>query len=221
MVITVSARRLHQALAAVALPRAAPRRQGPHGHGDQGRRLRRAPLRRHRPQLHPGLHRERPGATGSRCTQIPEVGPAARGKAIVNLLQPRAERDGWRRTVTVRDFSDDRYLVLATAHGTVKKTELSAFANPRASGIIGINIDEGDASRRARDRRPEGHPLRHRQGLLDPLPGERRAHRWAGPPTALNKQLCNMRILLLKPVDYSIKVIVKRYPFLSLGNRGF
>ena len=44
----------------------------------------------------------------------------------------------------MREFRDDRYLVFATANGTVKKTELSAYANPRVGGIIGINIDEGD-----------------------------------------------------------------------------
>ncbi len=54
--------RLRQALAGVGLPRAAARRQGPHGDVDQGGRLRRAPLHRVGAQLHPGLHRARPGA---------------------------------------------------------------------------------------------------------------------------------------------------------------
>ena len=46
--------------------------------------------------------------------------------------------------MSVRTFPEDRYPVLRTANGTVKKTELSAYANPRVGGIIGINIDEGD-----------------------------------------------------------------------------
>ncbi len=75
--------------------------------------------------------------------QIPEAGPAARGKAIVNLLNLEPS-ERLATTVAVRDFRDDRYLVFATQNGTVKKTELSAFANPREGGIIGINIDEGD-----------------------------------------------------------------------------
>jgi DNA gyrase subunit A len=75
--------------------------------------------------------------------EIPEAGPAARGKAIVNLLNLEAN-ERVATTVSVREFPDDRYLVFCTANGTVKKTELSAYANPRVGGIIGINIDEGD-----------------------------------------------------------------------------
>ncbi|MFL6259876.1 MAG: DNA gyrase subunit A [Thermoanaerobaculia bacterium] len=75
--------------------------------------------------------------------EIPEAGPAARGKAIVNLLNLEPS-ERLATTVAVREFRDDRYLVFATANGTVKKTELSAFSNPRVGGIIGINIDEGD-----------------------------------------------------------------------------
>jgi DNA gyrase subunit A len=75
--------------------------------------------------------------------QIPEAGPAARGKAIVNLLNLEPS-ERLATTVAVREFRDDRYLVFATQNGTVKKTELPAYANPREGGIIGINVDEGD-----------------------------------------------------------------------------
>ena len=75
--------------------------------------------------------------------EIPEAGPASRGKAIVNLLNLSAN-ERLATTVSVREFPEDRYLLFATANGTVKKTELAAYANPRADGIIGINIDEGD-----------------------------------------------------------------------------
>ncbi|MFY9820360.1 MAG: DNA gyrase subunit A [Thermoanaerobaculia bacterium] len=71
---------------------------------------------------------------------IPETGPAAKGKAIVNLLNLEPS-ERLATTVAVREFREDRYLVFATANGTVKKTELSAYANPRVGGIIGINID--------------------------------------------------------------------------------
>jgi DNA gyrase subunit A len=74
---------------------------------------------------------------------IPEAGPAARGKAIVNLLELEAN-ERLATTVAVREFLDDRYLVFATANGTVKKTSLSAYSNPRVGGIIGILIEEGD-----------------------------------------------------------------------------
>ena len=75
--------------------------------------------------------------------EIPQMGPAAKGKAIVNLLQLSNE-ERVATTVAVREFVDNRFLLFATENGTIKKTELSAYSNPRAGGIIGINIDEGD-----------------------------------------------------------------------------
>jgi DNA gyrase subunit A len=75
--------------------------------------------------------------------EIPETGAAAKGKAIVNLLNLEPN-ERLATTVAVREFRDDRYLLFVTAHGTVKKTELSAYANPRLGGIIGINLDPGD-----------------------------------------------------------------------------
>ncbi len=75
--------------------------------------------------------------------EIPQMGPASRGKAIVNLLHLE-DAEKLATTVAVREFSDDEYLMFATENGTVKKTELSAYSNPRAGGIIAINVDEGD-----------------------------------------------------------------------------
>jgi DNA gyrase subunit A len=75
---------------------------------------------------------------------IPEAGPAARGKAIVNLLHLEPDQKV-ATTVTVRKLDDDdSYLVFVTEKGVVKRTTLSAYSNPRAGGIIAINIDEGD-----------------------------------------------------------------------------
>ncbi|HVT15875.1 MAG TPA: DNA gyrase subunit A [Thermoanaerobaculia bacterium] len=75
--------------------------------------------------------------------EIPETGAAAKGKAIVNLLNLEAN-ERVATTVAVREFRSDRYLVFATAYGTIKKTALSAYANPRLGGIIGINLEAGD-----------------------------------------------------------------------------
>ncbi|MBP1644021.1 MAG: gyrase, subunit, partial [Acidobacteria bacterium] len=67
----------------------------------------------------------------------------AKGKAIVNLLDLEAgERVA--TTLAVRDFPEDRYLVFATERGTIKKTALAEYGNPRAGGIIAINLEEGD-----------------------------------------------------------------------------
>ena len=46
--------------------------------------------------------------------------------------------------VAVKEFKDDQFLIMATSHGVVKKTRLSAYSNPRKGGIIGITLDEGD-----------------------------------------------------------------------------
>ena len=75
--------------------------------------------------------------------EIPELAPAARGKAIVNLLQLSGS-EKVATTVAVREFDDESFLIFATANGVVKKTVLSAYANPRADGIIAIKVEEGD-----------------------------------------------------------------------------
>ena len=75
--------------------------------------------------------------------QIPESGRAAKGKALVNLLQ-LAQGEKITAILPVSEFRDDRFIVMATEKGNIKKTELSAFSNPRAGGIISINLDQGD-----------------------------------------------------------------------------
>jgi len=75
--------------------------------------------------------------------EIPELGPAAKGKAIVNLLHLEGD-EKVATTVAVREFTEDRFLVFTTERGVIKKTELAAYSNPRAGGIIGINIDDDD-----------------------------------------------------------------------------
>ncbi len=75
--------------------------------------------------------------------EVPQLGPATRGKAIVNLLN----LDPNERVVALastKDFPEDRFLVFATKRGLVKKTALAAYANVRSGGIIAINIEKGD-----------------------------------------------------------------------------
>ena len=76
--------------------------------------------------------------------EIPIAARSAKGKAIVNLLSFKNDEQ-ISSIVAVKDFSDDQYLVMATAKGSVKKTRLSAFSNPRKGGIMGITLDKGDA----------------------------------------------------------------------------
>jgi len=75
--------------------------------------------------------------------QLPHAGRAAKGKAIVNLINiSGGERIA--TVVPVREFSAGKSLIMATKKGIVKKTALGAYSNPRAGGIIAITIDESD-----------------------------------------------------------------------------
>jgi DNA gyrase subunit A len=75
---------------------------------------------------------------------IPDVGPDGRGKAIANLVQLEPG-EKIAAMLAVREFDDRRFVVMGTRGGTVKKTPLNAFSNPRAGGIIAMGVDEGDA----------------------------------------------------------------------------
>ncbi|NKJ20497.1 DNA gyrase subunit A [Dyella sp. SG609] len=76
--------------------------------------------------------------------QMPESGPNARGKPMVNLL-PLAAGEKVQAVLPVREYSDDCYVFFATRQGTVKKTPLNEFAFQLQKGKIAINLDEGDA----------------------------------------------------------------------------
>jgi DNA gyrase subunit A len=75
--------------------------------------------------------------------QLPQAGRAAKGKAIVNLLN-LAPGERVSATLPVREFSADKFVVMVTKKGIIKKTDLTAYSNPRSGGIIALSIDEGD-----------------------------------------------------------------------------
>lgn len=75
--------------------------------------------------------------------QLPQAGRGARGKPIVNLL-PLEEGERITAFLPVRDYAEDKYVFMATASGTVKKTSLSAFARQRTSGIIAVELRDDD-----------------------------------------------------------------------------
>ncbi|MEW6600325.1 MAG: DNA gyrase subunit A [Nitrospirota bacterium] len=75
--------------------------------------------------------------------QIPETGRAARGKAVVNLLQ-LLSGEHIAAVFPIKEFKEDRFLLMATKKGVVKKTSLNAYSNPRAKGIAAIKIDPDD-----------------------------------------------------------------------------
>ena len=75
--------------------------------------------------------------------EIPEAGLASKGKAIINILA-LSQGELVTATLPVKEFRDDLYVVMATRQGTIKKTELSAYGNPRQGGIIALTLEEGD-----------------------------------------------------------------------------
>jgi len=76
--------------------------------------------------------------------EIPDVGPDGRGKAIANLVSME-EGERIAALLTVKEFEADKFIVMGTRRGVIKKTELSAFSNPRAGGIIAMGVEDGDA----------------------------------------------------------------------------
>jgi DNA gyrase subunit A len=75
--------------------------------------------------------------------EVPQFGRAAKGKALVNFLQVQPG-EMVTAMIPIRQFEVGRHLFMATRRGVVKKTELHAYSNPRAGGIIAITLDEGD-----------------------------------------------------------------------------
>jgi len=75
--------------------------------------------------------------------ELPQAGPTARGKPIVNLL-PLDAGERINAILPIREFDKDQFVFMATAHGTVKKTALSNFSRPRASGLIAVDLRDGD-----------------------------------------------------------------------------
>ncbi|MBU1680710.1 MAG: DNA gyrase subunit A [Bacteroidetes bacterium] len=75
--------------------------------------------------------------------ELPEGGRATRGRSILNLIQKDKE-EKITAFVSVKEFTDDKYLLMATRNGTVKKTVLSAYSNVRKAGINAINLVKGD-----------------------------------------------------------------------------
>ena len=75
--------------------------------------------------------------------EVPQGSRVSKGKPIVNLF-PLMPGEKINATLVVKDFVDDKFIFMATSKGTVKKTPLSDFSNPRKNGIIAIKLDNGD-----------------------------------------------------------------------------
>jgi len=76
--------------------------------------------------------------------EIPDVGPDGKGKAIVNLVSMLPD-EKIAALLAVKEFEEGKFVVMGTRRGVVKKTDLTAFRNPRAAGIIAMGVEEADA----------------------------------------------------------------------------
>jgi DNA gyrase subunit A len=75
--------------------------------------------------------------------EIPQAGRTAKGKAVVNLVE-MSQQERVAAVVPVKQFDDKHFVLMTTARGTVKKTPLSAYSNPRRGGIVAIGVDGED-----------------------------------------------------------------------------
>ena len=75
--------------------------------------------------------------------QLPLASRNARGRPIVNIL-PLEDGERITAILPIQAFEEGKYVFMATANGTVKKTELTQYSRPRASGIIAVNLNDGD-----------------------------------------------------------------------------
>ena len=111
--------------------------------------------------------------------QIPEAGRRTKGRPLINLLEDLNENEKVAAILRVRDFEEAGCcILLSTLRGVVKKTELSAFSNPRKKGVYALNIDEGDELIAARMTRPgqqvmiftrEGMAVRFDESIVRPI----------------------------------------------------
>jgi DNA gyrase subunit A len=109
--------------------------------------------------------------------QLPQAGRMARGKPIVNLL-PLEEGERINAVLPIREYTDDQFIFMATAQGTVKKTPLSDFSNPRSNGIIAVdlraddylvNVDITDGSRDVMLFSSTGKSIRFKEADVRPM----------------------------------------------------
>ena len=142
--------------------------------------------------------------------EIPDVSSAGRGKAVVNLIRISPD-EKLAAMVAVRDFPANRFVVLASRKGIVKKTPLSAFGRPSKAGILAVSLDEGDGVLAAgiSDGESEifmgtsaGKSIRYRESDVRPM--GRTARGVIGIRMAKEDQLVEMEVLSGKPDILSV-----------------
>jgi DNA gyrase subunit A len=147
--------------------------------------------------------------------EIPDAATSGKGKHISNLINLQAD-ETVKAFLSVKDFVPDRFIVMVTKHGVIKKSELTEFDNPMSRGIIAVTLDEGDELIGARITNGENYIfLGSREG---------QAIRFAESQVRpMGRQARGVRAMDLAEGDYLIgmEVVEKEGLILSIAENGF
>jgi DNA gyrase subunit A len=147
--------------------------------------------------------------------EIPDVGPGGKGKAIANLVSME-EGEKIAAMVAVKEFEEDKFVMMGTRGGVVKKTALSAFSNPRAGGIIAMGVESGDAVIAVRVTDGTGEIfIGTRNGMAIRFPED--------DVRAMGRTAYGVRGITLRDDDYvvAMEVVKPGGTLLSVTERGF
>jgi DNA gyrase subunit A len=147
--------------------------------------------------------------------EIPDAATSGRGKHISNLINLQGDEEV-KAFLSVKDFVPERYIVMVTRRGVIKKSELTEFDNPMSRGIIAVTLDEGDELIGAKITNGENYIfLGSREG---------QAIRFAESDVrAMGRQARGVRAMNLEEDDYLVgmEVVEKEGLILSIAENGF
>jgi DNA gyrase subunit A len=147
--------------------------------------------------------------------EIPDVGPGGKGKAIANLVSME-EGEKIAAMVAAKEFEEDKFVMMGTRGGVVKKTTLSAFSNPRVGGIIAMGVEAGDAVIAVRVTDGTGEIfIGTRNGMAIRFPED--------DVRAMGRTAYGVRGITLRDDDYvvAMEVVKPGGTLLSVTERGF
>jgi DNA gyrase subunit A len=147
--------------------------------------------------------------------EIPDVGPGGKGKAIANLVSME-EGEKIAAMVAVKEFEEDKFVMMGSRGGVVKKTALSAFSNPRVGGIIAMGVEAGDAVIAVRVTDGTGEIfIGTRNGMAIRFPED--------DVRAMGRTAYGVRGITLRDDDYvvAMEVVKPGGTLLSVTERGF
>jgi DNA gyrase subunit A len=147
--------------------------------------------------------------------EIPDVGPGGKGKAIANLVSME-EGEKIAAMVAVKEFEEDKFVMMGSRGGVVKKTALSAFSNPRVGGIIAVGVEAGDAVIAVRVTDGTGEIfIGTRNGMAIRFPED--------DVRAMGRTAYGVRGITLRDDDYvvAMEVVKPGGTLLSVTERGF